>query len=76
MIRHIKMFFVKDKHYTISSKNYNKVYYGLFDSIIHRNGQDCYYFYCVDMYDKNKNFISEVDHLYLNTDELKEYNIL
>jgi len=68
--------FVKDEHYIISSKNNDKVYYGLFDSIIHRSGQNVYfYFYCVDVYDKNINFICEKDYLYLTLDELKNYDI-
>ena len=76
LIFKVKMF-VKDKNYKISSKNDDKVYYGLFDSIIQRSGQDVYYyFYCVDMYDKNNNFICEVDYLYLTIDELKKYNIM
>jgi hypothetical protein len=68
--------FVKDEHYKISSKKDDKVFYGLFDSIIER-GQDeyYYYFYCVDLYDKNRNFVGEIDHLYLTLDEIKEYNI-
>lgn len=71
----VKMF-LKDEHYKISSKKDDKVYYGLFDSIIQRNGQyDYYYFYCVDLYDKNRNFICEKDYLYLSVDELKDYNI-
>jgi len=67
--------FVKDEHYKISSKNDDKVFYGLFDSIVQREQNDCYYFYCVDLYDKNRNFVGEIDHLYLTSDELKEYHI-
>jgi hypothetical protein len=67
--------FVKDEHYKISSKKDDKVFYGLFDSIVQRGQNDFYYFYCVDLYDKNRNFISEIDHLYLTLDELKGYHV-
>ena len=36
--------FVKDEHYKISSKNDDKVYYGLFYSVVQRGQNDCYFF--------------------------------
>ena len=66
------MIFEKNKHYVLRHKTKNQVFFCIFSNFVY---DEYYYFYNVDLFDRNNNFLSETDELYLTEEDLKEYDI-